>query len=77
VHSGFNLSYSYSNTVATNKPQTLNSLNGNVFKRYKNNKIIGLDYSRTMVEQNTVVEPASRSNTGHLFLQQHLQNLQA
>jgi len=33
-------------TVATNKPQTLNSLNGKVFKRYKNNKRIGLGYSR-------------------------------
>jgi len=59
----------YSNTVATNKTQTLNSLNRKVFKSYKDNKLVGTG--------NRTVESASHNNTGHLLLRQHLQNLQA
>jgi len=40
-----------------------------VFKRYEDNKLVGIGYK--------TVEPASRSITGHLFMRQHLQNLQA
>jgi len=30
--------------VTTNKPQTLNSLNGKVFKRFEDNKLVGIGY---------------------------------